>query len=426
MKPFKTNKLLLGVSAIVLTLGSVAIYRAQSADAAVSADAGSPPPPEVATVTMSEENIQLWKEFSGRLQAVDFVEIRPEVSGKLQEIRFKDGQTVQKGDVLFLIDPAPYTAAVQKAQADYQVAKSQYELAGKNLDRADDLVKTEAISKKIFDERKSASLVSKNTMDAALAQLNDAKINLDRAYVKAPISGRISRAEITQGNLVQASAAPILTTIVSDAGIYADFDVDEDTYLSSIYKGARDSESQTKIPVEMVLKSGTGASYTGVIESFDNHIDPKSGTIRVRALFDNKDQSLLPGMFVNVRLGGSGNGNVMMISEKAIGTDQDRKFVYVVGADHKVAYREIKTGNSINGQRVVTEGLKPGDMVITEGIMKIRPDMVVTPKPETVAVAEPVATEPAAIEAAPADETAAPAAESAPAEEPATPEPSKN
>lgn len=396
MKVFKANKLLLGVSAIVLTLASVMVYKAQNADAAIGADTGAPPPPEVTTVVMTLEQKQQWKEFSGRLQAVDYVEIRPEVSGKLQEIRFKDGQKVMKGDVLFVIDSAPYTAAVEKAEADFEVAKSQYELARKNLERADDLVKTEAISKKIFDERKSAALVSKSVMDATRAQLNDAKINLDRAYVKAPISGRISRAEITVGNLVQSSSAPVLTTIVSDEGIYADFDIDEQTYLSSIYNDARDSESQAKIPVEMVLKSGAGATYKGVIESFDNHIDAKSGTIRVRALFENKDQSLLPGMFVNVRLGGAANGDVMMVSEKAIGTDQDRKFVYVVGTDHKVAYREIKTGSSINGQRVVLDGLKSGDMVITEGIMKIRPDMVVTPKPEPLAntAAEPSSTEP--------------------------------
>lgn len=391
MQVFNKNKLLLGVSAIVLTLGSIAVYKAQAADAAISADAGAPPPPEVATIVMNEEQIQLWKDFSGRLQAVDYVEIRPEVSGKLQEIRFKDGQKVTKGDVLFVIDAAPYEAAVQKAQADFQVAKNQYALARKNLERADDLVKTEAISKKIFDERQSASLVSKSVMDAAQAQLTNAQIDLDRAYVKAPISGRISRAEITLGNLVQSSAAPILTSIVSDEGIYADFDVDEETYLSTIYKEARDSESQTKIPVEMVLKSGSGASYTGVIESFDNRIDAKSGTIRVRAYFENKDQSLLPGMFVNVRLGTTGSNNLLMVSEKAIGTDQDRKFVYVVGADNKVAYREIKTGNSVNGQRVVLDGLKAGDIVITDGIMKIRPDMVVTPKAETVAAVTPAA-----------------------------------
>lgn len=417
MTTFRKNKLLLGASAIILTLGSVAIYKSQTADAAVSENTQAPPPPEVATQVMNEQQLQLWKEFSGRLQAVDYVEIRPEVSGKLQEIRFKDGQRVNKGDVLFVIDAAPYTAAVDKAQADYQVAKSQYELARKNQTRADDLVKTEAISKKIYDERNSAALVSKSAMDAAQAQLKKAQIDLDHAYVKAPISGRISRAEITQGNLVQTANAPILTTIVSDQGIYADFDVDEQTYLNTIYKEARDTESQTKVPVEMVLKSDTGSTYKGVIQSFDNQIDAKSGTIRVRAFFENQDQSLLPGMFVNVRLGGTGDSNVLLVPEKAIGTDQDRKFVYVVGEGNKVTYREIKTGNSISGERVVLDGLKSGDMVITDGIMKIRPDMVVTPKPQTVASAEPVA------------ETAAePTAEAASTEtkEPAATEPSAN
>lgn len=385
MSTFRKNKLLVGVSALVLILGGTMIYKSQTADAAATEAADVPPPPEVAVSVMAETETQLWKEFSGRLQAVDYVEIRPEVSGKLDEIRFKDGQKVAQGDILFVIDPAPYQAAVDKAQADYQVAKSQYDLAQKNLSRADDLVKTEAISKKIFDERQSDALVSKSVMASAAAQLKKAQIDLDHAYVKAPISGRISRAEITQGNLLQAANAPILTTIVSDAGIYADFDVDEQTYLASIYNVARDNESQTKVPVEMVLKSGTGATYKGVIASFDNQIDSKTGTIRVRAVFDNQDQSLLPGMFVNVRLGSTGSDNVLLVSEKAIGTDQDRKFVYVVGQDNKVSYREIKSGSSIDGQRVVLDGLKAGDMVITDGIMKIRPDMVVTPKPETVA-----------------------------------------
>ena len=420
MTQFRKNKLLLGASAIILTLGSVAVYKSQTADAAVS-ETQAPPPPEVATAVMTEQPLQLWKEFSGRLQAVDYVEIRPEVSGKLQEIRFKDGQKVNQGDILLVIDAAPYTAAVDKAQADYQVAKSQYELARKNQTRADDLVKTEAISKKIYDERNSAALVSKSAMDAAQAQLKKAQIDLDHAYVKAPISGRISRAEITQGNLVQTANAPILTTIVSDQGIYADFDVDEQTYLTTIYKEARDTESQTKVPVEMVLKSDTGATYKGVIQSFDNQIDAKSGTIRVRAFFENKDQSLLPGMFVNVRLGGTGENNVMLVSEKAIGTDQDRKFVYVVGEGNKVAYREIKTGNSLNGERVVLDGLKAGDMVITDGIMKIRPDMVVTPKPENVASAAPSA----ALQEAPSAE--APATEpTAEPKQPEATEPSSN
>lgn len=382
----KRNTVLLGASALVLTLGAFTVYKSQAADAAVSADAAAPPPPEVTVSVITEKSIQLWKDFSGRLQAVDYVEIRPEVSGKIQEIRFKDGQRVEKGDILLVIDPAPYAAAVEKSKADFQVAKNQYDLAQKDLARAQDLVKTEAISKKIFDERQSGASVAKSAMEAARAQLKQAEIDLDYAYVKAPISGRVSRAEITEGNLVRANAdAPILTTIVSDKGIYADFDVDEQTYLQGIYNVARDAESQVKVPVEMVLKSNSDRTYKGVIESFDNKIDAKSGTIRVRAFFENEDQSLLPGMFANVRLGSTGSNNALLVTEKAIGTDQDRKFVYVIGEGNKVAYREIKSGQSINGQRVVLEGLKSGDQVITDGIVKLHPDMVVTPKPESVA-----------------------------------------
>ena len=377
----KRNFMLFGISAIALAGGSLMGYQSHSADAAVSPEA-APPPPAIVTV-MQEEPIQLWKDFTGRLQAVDYVEIRPEVNGKIHDIKFRDGQFVNKGDVLLVIDPAPYQAAVEKAKADFQAAQNQYDLAQKDLSRAQDLVKTEAISKKIFDERQNGSRVAKSQMESAQAQLKQAQIDLDHAFVKAPISGRISRAEITAGNLVQANAnAPILTTIVSNEGIYADFDVDEQTYLQDIYAKAKNSSEQVQIPVEVVLKSGNSETYKGTIESFDNKIDPKSGTIRVRAYLENKDQSLLPGMFVNVRLGSTGNNNAMLITEKAIGTDQDRKFVYVVGEGNKVAYREIKPGTSISGQRVVLNGLKPGEKVITEGIMKIRPDMVVSPKTE--------------------------------------------
>lgn len=376
----KRNMMLVGISAMTVTFGAVMAYRSNSADASISSTTATPPPQPAVVSIMQEQKIQLWKDFTGRLQAVDYVEIRPEVSGKIHEIRFKDGQSVAKGDILFVIDPTPYQAAVDKAKADFQAAQNQYDLSQKDLARAQDLVKTEAISKKIFDERQSRARVEKSQMDSAQAQLKQAQIDLDYAYVKAPISGRVSRAEITEGNLIQANAAPVLTTIVSNQGIYADFDVDEQTYLQDIYSVARDTEAQVKVPVEMVLKSGNGQPYKGVIQSFDNKIDPKSGTIRVRAYFENNDQSLLPGMFVNVRLGGTGSDNALLISEKAIGTDQNRKFVYVVGDGNKVVYREIRPGSSINGHRVVLAGLKPGEKVITDGIMKIRPDMVVAPK----------------------------------------------
>lgn len=390
----KRNMLLVGASVITLSVGLIVASQSPSADAATET-AAAPPPPPATVALMEEQNVQIWKDFTGRLQAVDYVEIRPQVSGKLQEIRFKDGQTVTKDDILFVIDPAPYQATVERAKADLQAAKNQHELAQKDLARAAGLVKSEAISKKIFDERQNNAYVTRSQVEAAQAQLKQAQIDLDYAYVKAPISGRISRAEITVGNLIQASSAPIMTSIVSDKGIYADFDVDEQTYLQSIYAVARDTEAQTKIPVEMVLKSSSDKTYKGVIQSFDNKIDPKTGTIRVRAYFDNEDQSLLPGMFVNVRLGNSVKQSSLLVSERAIGTDQDRKFVYVVGEGNKVAYREITPGTSINGQRVVLSGLKPGEKVITEGIMKVRPDMVVTPQFVS-AEAKATAAEPAA------------------------------
>lgn len=380
---FTKKHYLLGASLLVLIGLGVggSLYTSQSADASQPAAAAAPQIPVATVAVMKPEAIQIWKDFSGRLRAVDFVELRPQVSGTIQEIRFEDGQIVNKGDILLVIDPSPYEAAAAQATADLQSAKNQQALAQKELVRAEDLIKTEAISKRIYDERQNTARVSKSAVDAAEARLRQAKIDIDRAYVKAPITGRISRAELTVGNLVQAGgAAPLLTTIASNEGIYADFDVDEQTYLKNVYATARDREAQAKIPLQMILKADTSVTYDGVIQSFDNHIDPATGTIRARALFDNKDGSLLPGMFVSIRLGTPSNDAKIMVTEKAIGTDQNRKFVYVVGKENKVTYREVKLGDTIDGKRVVTEGLQDGDQVITEGIMKMRPDMVVNPQ----------------------------------------------
>lgn len=392
---FSKKILLTSTAIVVIAIAGGAVYHIGRADASSPA-AALPPPPTVTVEVMEKKPVQVWKEFSGRLRAVDYVELRPQVSGSIQEIRFQDGQIVKKGDVLLVIDPAPYEASAAQARAALEGARNQQTLADKELTRAKELVAAEAISRRIYDERNNAALVAKSQVEAASAQLRQAQIDIGYAFVKAPISGRISRAELTVGNIVQAGAnAPVLTTIASDEGIYADFDVDEQTYLQNVYSAARDREAQAKVPVEMVLKSSQGNAYKGVIESFDNHIDPKTGTIRARAFFDNQDGTLLPGMFVNVRLGNVSEENKIMISEKAIGTDQDRKFVYVVNKDNKVSYREISPGASIEGQRIVVSGLQPGDQVITDGIMKLRPDMVVTPKPlgqvEEAQVIEPAA-----------------------------------
>ena len=360
--------------------GGAALHGASAADDHAS---GGPPPGPMRVVVevIKETPTQIWTEYSGRLSAVDYVELRPQVTGSVTEIRFEDGQDVAKGDILYVIDPAPYEAAVAQANADLSAAKSQAEFAQKQLDRAKGLMETNAISKDLLDERTNSARVAKNNIDAAAARLRDAKINLDHAYVKAPIAGRVGRAEITEGNLVQAGPnAPILTTILSNAEIYADFDVDEQTYLLHVRGKANGIEGERAVPVKLTLKGDTKATYEGTIQSFDNRINTATGTIRARALFANSDGALLPGMFVNVKMGTPVNENKILVSERIIGTDQDRKFVYVVNDTNKVEYREVKLGATMNGQRGVLEGLKPGEKVITEGIMRIRPDMDVAPQ----------------------------------------------
>lgn len=338
-------------------------------------------PVKVMTVMKSEAIV--WTDYAGRLEAVNYAEVRPQVSGEIKAVKFLDGQEVKKGDVLFVINPAPYEAAAAQAEADLASASSQLDLARKERERAADLLKTDAIAQAVMDQRESAARAAAGAADAAAARLRQAKIDLDYAYVKAPISGRAGRAEITEGNLVQAGPnAPLLTTIVSSGEIYADFDVDEQTYLEHVRGGAQGLAAEQTIPVMLTLKSDEKRRYDGVIHSFDNRINPETGTIRARALFKNDDGALLPGMFVTVKLGGVVNEKKILIPERAVGTDQDRKFVYVVSPENMTVYREVKLGATMNGDRVVEEGLVSGEKIITEGVIRIRPDMPVAPQEE--------------------------------------------
>ncbi|MCB1782641.1 MAG: efflux RND transporter periplasmic adaptor subunit [Alphaproteobacteria bacterium] len=324
---------------------------------------------------MTPQSLRLWSTYSGRMNAVDFVELRPQVDGRIEEIKFADGDMVEKGDVLFVIEPGPFEATLEEAKAALDAAQSQYSLADRELKRAQGLIKTEAISQKTLDERRNAAKVAKNVLDGAQALVDKAQINVDRAYVKAPISGRISRPEITVGNLVQTGAAPVLATIVSQDGIYADFEVDEQTYMQRIHLQEKGKDGEAGIPVELVLSDGS--KRVGKIKSFDNHIDTSTGTIRARAYFGNKDGVLLPGMFVTVRLASPMESDVLLLTDEAIGTDQDRKFVYIVDEHGQTAYREITPGASVDGQRVILKGLAAGDKVVTGGLVKIRPGMPV-------------------------------------------------
>src|ERR1700688_238325 len=250
----KHSAILFGaVAAVALVSGGAALRHFSNASAQPKMTVENPAVP-VSVLTVSAGDVRVWSEFSGRLNAVDYAEIRPEVSGRIAQVRFRDGQTVKAGDVLYVIDPRPYEAALAKAQANLASAQTNAEFANTELDRATNLVKEQAIAQRLYDERANAKRVADAAVQAAGAELKQAELDIDHAYVKAPITGRLSRAEVTLGNLVQAgSNAPLLTSIVSSDGIYADFEVDEQTFMKSIRADANTADKEHKIPVELIV-----------------------------------------------------------------------------------------------------------------------------------------------------------------------------
>jgi membrane fusion protein, multidrug efflux system len=373
------NRALLG-AAIVAVAGGLALGFWQTADSSGNAAAAAPPPTSVTITTVHPSSVRIWSDFSGKTKAVDAADIRPEVSGRITDIRFSDGQLVREGDVLFVIDPRPHEAAVAKAQADLASALANQRLAATELERARRLLATKFVSQALFDQRNNALGVAAASVKAAQAALTQAQLDVDHAYVKAPISGRVSRAEITVGNLVQAGGnAPLLTSIVSNKGIYADFEVDEQTYMHSIRGAGASAGQEQRIPVELAVQGETRL-YRGAIESFDNKIDSGSGTIRARARFANEDGALMPGMFVTVKLANANDSTVMLVPEDSVGNDQSKRFVYVVGPGEKVQFREVALGQSVRGNRVVLSGLTAGDRVILDGLQRVAPGDAVAPR----------------------------------------------
>ena len=346
-----------------------------------AAPAPAPMAVPVAVETVATTPLRLWTEFSGRLSAVDSVELRPQVSGTITEIRFTDGDVVRAGEVLVVIDPRPFEAAAAEAKAELAMARHTLDLAKKQRARAESLVDNGHVSKSVLDERINDHTVALSQVESAAAKLEQAEIDLDHAYVKAPIDGRLSRAEITLGNLVEAGPeAPVLTTIVSTGTIYADFDVDERAYLRHAQAVASHGDTLTTLPVRLTIDAGAPRTYHGRIHSFDNQVDPATGTIRARAIFANQDGSLLPGLFAQVSLGGPAIEDVILVGAQSIGTDQDRKFVYLLDEADRVTYREVSLGASVEGERVITAGLAPGERVVVGALMKVRPGMTVAPQ----------------------------------------------
>lgn len=326
---------------------------------------GGGAPVSVAEVVSREA--QQWQEFSGKLVAVDSAEIRPQVSGIIEKVHFKGGEHVKKGQLLFTIDQRPYQAAKEAAQARYTLASTE-------LARSKTLLREKALPQREYDQRKNAAEVAK-------AEYTRAKLDYDYTLVKAPVSGRVSRPEITQGNLVSAgSPAPLLTTVVSDHPIYADFEIDERSYLQYLQALKHSNKSYESVPVSIGLTGEAEMERVGRVQSFDNQLNPSTGTLRVRAVFENKDGALIPGLFARVRLGSAGDENALLITDRAVGTDQNKKFVLVVGDDNKAMYREVQLGGMVGNLRVVTEGLTVGEKIIVDGLQRAQPGAPVTPE----------------------------------------------
>ncbi|MBN3758684.1 efflux RND transporter periplasmic adaptor subunit [Paraburkholderia sp. Tr-20389] len=367
--PLSRSKLAVAALAVIVIAG-LGTFGAIRVDARSPAQSAPTIVPEVDVATVIQKTITDWQSYSGRLQAVEKVDVRPLVSGTIVSVNFQDGALVKKGDVLFVIDPRPYQAEVDRAAAQLAAAQSRSGYAQSDWERAQRLIGDNAIAKRDYDEKQNSAREANANVKAAQAALEAAQINLGYTKIVAPVSGRVSRAEITLGNVVNAgaSAAP-LTTLVSVSPIYAEFDADEQTYLQYISQVKSDS----KVPVELGLANETGYSRKGTIQSVDNRLDTSSGTIRVRARFDNADGSLVPGLYARVKVGGSEPHSALLIDDAAIGTDQDKKFVFVVDKDDHVQYREIQLGDLQGALRVVKGGLHAGDRIVVNGTQRVRP-----------------------------------------------------
>jgi RND family efflux transporter MFP subunit len=343
---------------------------------------GGAAPPEVSVAPALSRQITEFDEFTGRFVPVERVEIRPRVSGYISQVHFPEGREVKKGDVLFVIDPRPYDAELKRAKAQLAQARTQLSLADLERTRAEKLAASRAISKEEFDSRVAGSEQATANVNAAEAAVESAQLNVTFTRVDAPISGIVSRAEVTAGNLVNAGQS-VLTTIVSIDPIYVEFEGDEQVYLKYVAMdrtGERKSSRNAPNPVAVGLADETGFPHQGVMVFVNNELDAATGTIRARAQLDNKDRRFTPGLLARVRLVGSGKYDAVLIADSAVGTDQNVKYVFVIGEDKRVQYRAVKLGPTVDGLRVVRSGLKAGESIIVSGLQRVRPNVPVTPR----------------------------------------------
>jgi RND family efflux transporter MFP subunit len=343
----------------------------------------APPPVTVAQPVVKE--IQEWDEFIGRFEAVDEVDVRARVAGYLDRVHFADGALVQEGDLLFTIDQRPYRAALRQAEATLASAQARLEFASNDLERAESLRRTGNIAEQLLDQRRQNYLTARSDLDRADAAVQQARLDLEFTEIRAPVSGRIARRLVSRGNLVNANETA-LTNIVSMDPIHFYFDVDERSYVAysqMAAAGTRPSSRTTPNEVFVALTGEKDATRRGHMDFVDNRLDAAAGTMRGRALFANNDLFLTPGMFGRISIMGSGKYRGILVPDEALGSDQDRRVVFVVGPDNTVSMKPVRPGPRIDGYRVIRDGLQGSETIVVNGLMRVRPGMKVDPKPTT-------------------------------------------
>ncbi|MHB8815565.1 MAG: efflux RND transporter periplasmic adaptor subunit [Steroidobacteraceae bacterium] len=380
------------IPVVAATLAAGLMLSGCSQDAAAEHAAAAPPAPQVTVARVISRTVTDSQTFSGRFDAVNHVDIRPRVSGYISSVNFVDGTVVHKGQVLFVIDPRPYQADYQHAEADLDQARAQAALARSEQTRAVNLFAAHAISKDEYDTRTANARQSAANVEAAKAAVDSAALNLTFTRVTAPITGRVSRAIVTTGNLVT-NGQTLLTTVVSLDPIYVEFNADEQAYLTFEKYAANDGRKDAPTratgsaapnalgnPVYVGLTDENGYPHQGRLIFMDNSLDAQTGTIYARALLSNPDGHFVPGLFARVKLIGNDRYQAVLINDSAVGTDQTMRYVFLLGSDNKVEYRPVELGPVVDGMRVVRSGLKPGDTIVVNGLLRVRPGMQVAPQ----------------------------------------------
>lgn len=369
------HRFFVSAALFTLALGLAACARNEAAPAPAQ-------PPQVEVAKVLSREVTDFDEFTGRFEAVERVEVRPRVSGYITQVNFEEGREVEKGEVLFVIDPRPYQAALKHAKAELARARTQLELARSERARAEKLLAVRAISQEEFDARVAGSEQALANLQAAEAAVEAAELDLTFTRVRSPIAGVVGRAYITAGNHVR-TGETLLTTVVSIDPIYVEFEGDERAYLRYLELARQNGEPRPRdahVPLWVGLAGETGHPHEGVMVFIDNALDPATGTIRARGLLENAERRFTPGMFARVKLVGSAPYEAVLVNDSAIGTDQSIKYVLVVGANNTVEYRPVKLGPLVDGLRVVREGLSPDDMIVVNGLMRVRPGTPITPQ----------------------------------------------